>query len=459
MSVDRTTRVWRVGLLLLLGLAEVVAAQEETPENPLVNGRAPLAEPGLAFNAGVLYSDNVRRTPDEQMGGGVGTVGTTVNLVRTGTRLNYDLVGNLQWAHYFDNAYPHKLLGFFDGNALFGIVPHYFEWVAQESINQLTADPFAAPTPQDTSTASYFTTGPRGYVRFGMTTLILSGEYGNTRTSSASAAPGVGNVALDSNRYTGTATLRRALSSVNFVSLTGSLERVRFNNASETDYDRSQGYLSYDATSARTHVSMSAGYVHLHALANEINQQANRAPGGPTARFDARRQISSTSSIVVWASQEVADALDLSRTDIRTSVDGPTTVRIARSTPVRDRALSVGWYYKRGRNELLADARWTEEHSDADTQFNRTVETGGLKYQRRLWPVLNLRLHGTYDHERYDVAGVVTREIDWGAALTYKPRPAYAVAFRYDHYNRSSSVLSARFKETRIGVTFIYHVP
>jgi hypothetical protein len=458
MSKDRTTRVWRVGLLLLLGLADVVIAQEELPENPLVNGRAPLSEPGIAFNAGVLYSDNVRRTPDEQVGGGVGTVGTTVNLVRTGTRLNYDLIGNLQWAHYFDNAYPNKLLGFFDGNALFGIVPHYFEWVAQESINQLTADPFAAPTPQDTSTVSYFTTGPRGYVRFGMTTLILSGEYGKTQTSSASAAPGVGNVALDSNRYTGTATLRRVLSSVNFVSLTGSLERVRFNNESETDYDRSRAYLSYDATSARTHVSMSAGYVHLHALANGIDQQANRTPGGPTARFDAKRRISSTSSIFVLASQEVADALDLSRTDIRTSVDGPTTVRIARSAPVRDRALSVGWYYKRGRNELLTDVRWTEEHSDTDTQFNRTVESGEFKYQRRLWPVLNLRLYGTYDHERYDVAGIVTREIDWGAALTYKPRRAYAVAFRYDHYNRSSSVLSGRFRETRIGVTFIYHV-
>jgi hypothetical protein len=106
----------------------------------------------------------------------------------------------------------------------------------------------------------------------------------------------------------------------------------------------------------------------------------------------------------------------------------------------------------------LTDVRWTEEHSDADTQFNRTVESAGFKYQRRLWPVLNLRLHAAYDHERYDVAGVVTREIDWGAALTYKPRRAYAVAFRYDHYNRSSSVLSARFRETRIGVTFIYHV-
>src|ERR1700740_289252 len=99
MTQDRTVASGIRWLFLVLALSTAmgVRAQVDLNTNPI------LAQPGLSVGASVQYSDNVTRVPESATGDGVTTLFATVDLVRTGTRLDYNLIGNLQWADYFSN--------------------------------------------------------------------------------------------------------------------------------------------------------------------------------------------------------------------------------------------------------------------------------------------------------------------------------------------------------------------
>jgi hypothetical protein len=415
--------------------------------------RLPLQQPGLLFNVTALRSDNPLRLPDVKSPGEIASVGATVDLVRHGTRLDYDLIGDLRYTDYFDPRYPRKLLGYFNGQVLLGIVPQRISWSVQDSINQLTADPFSAPTPGNYTAANYFTTGPRVSLNLGaLTRLIVDAEYSRTSTLSQASVPnGFANSSLDSTRYSGTATLQRNLSSSTSVSLTGSAEEVLFDRAAYgNDYHNTDVYVGYSTATPRMRLTATLGYNKIHTFEQDS--------GAPTASIGIARRISVSSVVAVSVEQRYSDALNLLRYDVAAPTGLPPTYRLAQSEPIRNRSLYAAWTYELGRNSMVLSAGWRREEGKFDPEFNRNIRYASLQYLRRLRPTLSLLTNGVFQYEEYPQRGYRDQEFDAFVSLQYQPAPRCVLAARYEYFDRSSVPATGSFREVRIGLVFVYRV-
>jgi hypothetical protein len=442
---------------LALGLVPAVHAQvadfgANGNAGQQVNVRPLFAQPGLALGAGLFYSSNVLQAPVAQSGA-VAILRTILDLTRTGTRLDYDLTGNLQLADYLNANYPTKLLGFLDGSALLGIVPGAFQWTVRDTYTQLEGDPFQSPTAQSLTAVNYFSTGPRIMLHPSiLTTLTLSGNYGKTSTGYAAqqTAPG-GNVNLDSTRYSGEGVLQHALSKATSVSLTATTERVQFANSSvNPDYSLDAASVGYQVNGQRMHLLAALGYVQLRVPGEDFSE--------PTARLEIVRQTSPFTTVSLTASQQFEDALDLGREVVRSTTGQPFPNLIAEAGPIRDRNAGLAWTYQTVRNSLVLNTNWDREESDFDPTFNRTSIGGGARYLRRLRPTLTLDARVAYWHENFPVTQIRDTEWDAGLGLTYQPGLKESVTLRYDHFDRTASVQGDQFVESRIELTFLYRV-
>jgi Putative beta-barrel porin 2 len=455
-SSGRVVAAW-----LALGLVGAAQAQVADPgangnadqqlQQPL-NVRPLLAQPGLAFGAGVQYSSNVLRTAGSAQSGGIASLTSILDLMRTGTRLDYDLTGNLRLSDYINADYPTKLLGFLDGSAAFGIVPEVFQWTVRDTYNQLGGDPFQSPTPESSAAVNYFTTGPRIILHPGiLTTLTLSGTYGKTSTGYAAQQTAGGDEDLDSTRYSGEVRLKQALSGSTAVSVAATTERVEFANpAADTDYTLNSATVGYEAEGRRTHVDAALGYVQLRVTDENFSE--------PTAHLVILRRTSPFTTVALTASQQFEDALDLGRDAGRSPTGQPFPNLIAQAGAIRDRNAGLAWTYASVRNSLVINGNWDQEESEFDSTFNRTSVGGGVRYLRRLWATLSLDTSVAYWHENFEVSQIHDAETDAAIGLTYLVGRQESINLRYGHYDRRGSVPGDQFVESRVELSFLYRV-
>lgn len=441
-------------LVVCLSASAGVSAQGTQAPDIQVSTRPVMSQPGVYFDAVALRSDNIYRTPDARRSGEVASLGTAVDLIRQGGWLHYDLIGDLQWNRYLHATYPAKLLGFFDGSTVIGIVPGRFEWTAHETYSQLSGDPLQPVTPDTLVAANSFSTGPRLSVHPSvLTTLSLSGEYGKTSTGAGYVVNTV-KTDLNNSRYLGTAALQRALSAATVIALTGSHQRVRFDSRdlSSADYDSNSAYASYETSSVRTHLLMTGGY-----------KEVDLGPSGrkfrtPTGRLEVVRQISATSTVAFSAFQQLEEALELRSSDVRALTGEPVATRIFQPAPFLDRTVGAAWTYTRDRHTFALTANWSSEKSDFDPRFNRRVISGELRYRRQLRPTVSLNVRGGFFRDRYTVLGV--RDEDWHcqAGLAFEPGLRQSVILGYEYFDRRSSLAGVAFRETRIGLEFVHRI-
>jgi hypothetical protein len=421
-----------------------------------LNIQSLISEPGFYFGAGVQHSDNIQRTIDARQTGNIVTLATELNMHDQGPRLRYDLAGNLEWNRYLNGGYASKVLGYFDGKGTFAIVPSTFDWTVQETVNQLNADPLQAPTPNRFLTESYFSTGPQFYLRLGdFATAAFGGRYGRTSTGATETVRignvSVPNVDLSSNRYEGTGRLEHAFSRRTLISLNAASERVTYDNQIlNTDYTSNTGYLSYEMGGPRMSLLANAGYTHVDV--------GSRGEGIPIGRFELTRRVSPMATVVFSVSQELQDALELGRTDTRSPIGTVVAIRPVQPAPTRNRNVGSAVAYQLARNTFVLAVEGTDASSEFDPVYNRRIATVDVRYLRPLRPTIYVELHGTYLHERYRSLSISDQERLGDIAVSYRPGLRHWLTLRYEYYRRSSTLDAASFKESRIGVAFVYRV-
>src|SRR5690606_21025406 len=137
-------------------------------------------------------------------------------------RLRADVDVDVSYQHYFDDEFDDDLFGGIDGMLLLGLVPERIEWLIQENFGQTRIDPLGAVTPNNREDINHFTTGPDVTLRFGQaTSLRLSGRYSATDYETS---------VLDGTSRLGMLSLIRHLSPASALSLSGSHERVEYDD-------------------------------------------------------------------------------------------------------------------------------------------------------------------------------------------------------------------------------------
>lgn len=430
-------------------------SQDLTVTQPLDVGfdiGAATREPGIFFSVGALRSDNIQRTADSPQADELAHVGLTGDVRDSGPRFEYGLLADLEWADFVQKTFRNQVLGYLDGDAGLWIVPNTFRWTARETLNQLSGDPLQASTPGSLTLTSYFTTGPSLLLRPGaQMTIVLSGEYGRTDTGTAYLT-NQGRTNLNSNRYRGVATLEHGEPRVARIGVTAGAENVRYDRPelSTAAFDSRWLYASYEAGTTRNHMLLSAGYKQA-AL-------PQKTVGIPTFRIEIGAQITASSTLQFMGSQELADSLELGRSDLRSITGQAVETRALQIAPSRVLGAGAAWIFKRYRNQVTLTANWTKETSDFAPVFNRNSRSGEASYVRLLRPTIRLDLRVALYRDQYTLLHVTDKEWRADAGLSYRPSTRHSFSLRYQHFDRGSSQASTRFRENRIGLEFVVKI-
>ncbi len=286
-------------------LAHIPATQAETPpyaagvqETDDLTARIPANQAekltyAYGIDAGVGETDNVTLVSTDKISQTIAVADADFSLKQQSRLLNAEAKGSFSYLDFLQGTYSHELIGRLDGVARFALIPEKISWVLQEDFGQAQVDPFTPVTPTNRENVNYVSTGPDLDLRLGSLGFVdVTARYARTQYQTSP---------FDSNRFTGSIAVGRALSAGSTIALAGSTERVLFANTVEnTDFDRSSIYGRYEAQGARTELRVNLG-------ATKVDQ-GNESITGPFVKLQLSRKISSAAKLTFTAGRNLIDA-------------------------------------------------------------------------------------------------------------------------------------------------------
>jgi hypothetical protein len=317
----------------------------------------------------------------------------------------------------------------------------------RESYNRLLIDPVGAATPDNVERFNYFTTGPRFAVLFGSATeLSLDASYSVVSTQDQAAS--TLQTSLDSDRYQATLGLARAVSEVTKAGLSVTTQKVKYDEASASDYDRDEASVYYTSRIARTAISGELGVSRIRLT--------DDSPTGLLARIGLAHKISASSTVTLGVARQTADSADIVRSGSGAQRPGDAPILAATRDPFVDRTFSLGWEYARGRNNFGVDVFRTEEQYLVTTTRDRTLSGGGAYFERRLRPSLSFNVSARYQKEDLDQIGAGSKDTEGVIGLTWNAGVHLRIALQGELYKRTGTGGTSDYTENRIGVRFGY---
>jgi hypothetical protein len=409
-------------------------------------GRRALSEPDgrVEMRVGMLQSDNIERVEVNETDETVATVGLDIDYARDGSRLDFDVLADIDYVEYLEDTYDSQVLGYVDGHASFEATSR-FSWDAQATHGQLQRDPLAASSPDNLDSFTYLSTGPRLGLRLGQSNeLQLTGLYATTTYE------GQG---LDGDRYGGGAALVRTLGSSANLSLNADVQTVEFDDpiAALSNYDRQEAFLRYDVRGGRTTFFAEGGY-------SQIDSDLSGESGGALFRLEGSRRISPSSTISLNLAQQFSDAADFASTRLDQQSPVGSSLGLATRGAFEERTAEIAWQYQLSRTGVLVTYLHSDEDYEDAPEFNRSVSGAAVGFTRRLTPAVSLRLDARYQKEDYDNTDFETDEVDLSATLGYRFGTRGTISLRYDRSKRDASVPTSEYTENTIRLTFGYRV-
>ncbi len=434
-------------LASLIGATPLSAQMPVTTDRDFGTGRDTGSMVELSTE--LTRSDNIRRTSGPRVDDTMLMLGVTVDTARNGSRVDYVLTGDLDWYEFLDDTYDNRLLGYLDGGLTVDLVQERFVWGFRESFSQAVVDPLAAPTPDNLENINYFTTGPRLYLHLGRRlNLELHADYSATESDLPSSAFESG---IDSERYAAGFVLSRPLSPSSELSASLDFQRVEFDESDAFvfgDYDRYEALIGYSRQIGRTALSLALGSTRVDDGTDRWNNFL--------ARAELSRRISPSSSLVLRASQQTADAADIIRGTFDPARASTMGLRIASRDPFRERALGADWRFARARTSLAVGVTLTEEDHEAVPALDRSMYDIYVEIGRRLRPTVNFLVSGRYEREKFDESRFEDEEVEATVRLDWQLGPRVVASLHYDRLDRDSSDPTYSATENRVGIRFAF---
>lgn len=404
------------------------------------------AEVAYGVNAGVGQSDNIHRTATDEVDETIGTVGVYFGLKQESRRFTTNLFGDFSYLDYLDNTYDNEVVGSFGGELTAGIIPDRIEWFAVDSFGQTTTQVAAVVTPENRENVNFFSTGPRVTIGSGWLRTQLEGHYTNVAYETTE---------LDSERYGGGLSLIHDISAASSVALTGSYEDVDYSSDGNTDFERSEAFVRYKLTGARTELALDVGYTE---VSDEFSDSS-----GTLARLSVTRRTSPSSAVSLSLGRDFSDAgnifqqLQSQQVQQAEATTGTQPVQPL-SSPFVNKYVTVGWSYDRSRNGLALSATRFDETYEDDPLNDRTRTTYGLTARRDMRPTLQARLSADRTEEDYERPNQDFSELYLSATLSWSAGARTTIDFQYEFFDRDSDAVDGDFRENRFWIRASYGV-
>jgi hypothetical protein len=471
-------------LALLGGAAALAQEEEQTPGEPLTQpAQGPqFGQPGFGIegyetapnyvdlDVGAAYTDNAQLVSKHESSTLIGLAGLLVNYAYIGSNLNLILQGNVDWLHYFDNAFRNPLYGNFNGTAMWGHPTDLLQWVVRETFSDGQSNPLAAATPTAYEEINYFTTGPYVNFNFGaFERLTLFGLYSDMAFESSP---------FNSQTIDGGSTFTHKLTALSSVSLQADDAYTSYQDprtpaedeadAAQEEIPASSSYnlrsvrLFYNTDVARTRAEIAVGY-------SWEDYGTHQYSGSPLVMLDIGRVLSAYSTIYVRGTYGYSSFGDSLRNSLSGPLGGPsvvgaTSAEFATAAPFKDHEISVGWDFNRARTSFeLVGSVLRDDYVD-EPLFNSTGKIVTATLSRELLPTMWLRLTGLGSYYRYgDLDGRTTLASENVSLVRDFRRLGVSLYYQRNHQAYSGAanpagLATGAYVENRVGIQVYYDV-
>ena len=398
------------------------------------------AQAVLDADLGLEYSDNITRVPTDEQTESVGVARLTLGYEVMRPRLEGRVGADLQYRRYLDNTYDNEVLG--GANALlnWSIVPEHLLWVVEDNYGQIAGDRQLPDTPDNREDFNYFSTGPDVRLPLGARTVAeVSGRWSDIyyETSPQGSESALGRLGLV-----------RLLTTESSASINASVEKIRYDEGFD-DYRITEGYARYEATGARTTLSVDGGYT--------TAEHGEKSSSGPLLRLDLARVITSRSTFTVRAGTEFADtaqAFRLSQTAAGVSPQDQDTV--AATDVFRIYYAYLGLRTERERTSFDVTIYGHEELHETSKELDRERVGLGFGWSRHLSPRMDLSVRADYGKEKFDLDDFIFDEWSAGAALGWRLTNSVSLRLSVDHFDGDGDGTVRDYEENRafLGVRY-----
>ena len=408
----------------------------------------------LGIDVGVGASDNIYEVQSPKTSEIMPTAGFDIALHREGTTVGADLNGLFSYYDYVHRSYSNQVFGRFDGVVKLSLVPERVVWVVQEDFGEATLNLFRPGTPDNLEHVNFISTGPDFSLRLGEQGFLrLGARYANVHYQTSP---------LDSNRVSENLALGRQLSANSEVSLNVDAEQIRFDNTTQptvvnglifppnSNFDRREAYLRYEARGARTTLSVDAGV-------SESDESAGWHSKGLFV-LSLARALSPHTKLTLSAGQQLTDAAEGFR-NLQPGAAGGIVIAPVAGTygSYAARYLSGGWRFDRERTTIVFSERYEDDAYVTNSLLSAKRNDLQLNVGRRLTPAVGVQLVGSVEHTSYYNQDFDSNDHRVGAALVMQPARKVEIRFLYDHLWRTASgAASSTFEENRVFLLATY---
>ena len=416
-------------------LAVLLATGAQAPQAAELTG---------ALNAGVGTSDNLLRTPDNQLDTTIAFVGAEFGYVETGSRLTANIVVNADYLTYDESSIDNELIGGASAFVDYFFVEEVFWLNAQYNFGQQVFDPLTPIRPDNREDVSFVTAGPGLSLPFGdHNSLDIEANYSTVRYELR---------ANDNDRINLELGLSRDVGEGKTISLIGSEEQVRFSDeVINPDFNRQEAFIRWSSVSVRNVIDIDVGYSELEL------EDLSRQSSGSVFRFDWTRIVSPSTTLTFGAGSRFSDQGDIFRFAQNTSFDiRETEDVIGTATPFRNNFFNATYLLERERTTITVAARWSQEDYEEENTFDRDVGRLNASVSRQLSRKITGELSLIYSQRSFDTLNRDDDDMLWELSFGYQFNPALSAALSYQRLDRNSTLAIDEFGENRIFLTFSY---
>jgi len=421
--------VGAVGIVAFLAISVSAQAEEKTAE----------------FGVGVGSSDNIFKTPDNEVQETIYSALANFSVFSDTGRLQTDTFGQLAYMDYQDGSFDSEVVGGFLSLNTLRFVPNRFAWVINDNFGQRANNPLTPVTPANRENVNFFRTGPVfDFAPEGRNTARLELLYSRVDYEESNS---------DNSRFGGNFTLGRELSRGQNLALVVGTESIEFDDSTGAmDFDRTAAFLRYHVLGNQTTINVDLGTSRVESDTEDSS--------GLLFRLSFDRNLSTYGALRLIAGTNYSDEGNVFRLfqDELREVD-LTEDAVNNPDPFINTYVSGLYTFDDGRNLVRLTLGWNQSDFKGDTQSqaqDREVVLANFRVQRdfstSVFGGFRLRYRSrdfTYLENSTDAFSATAN-----IGLRFGPRTSIGLVYQYQ--TRDDTDVNAEYDENRYFLTMTY---
>ena len=390
---------------------------------------------------GIGASDNIARTPQNELDETITSVGFSFGVTEQTNTLDLDVRSQFDYVDYSDGTFDSELIGGLNGSATITLIDERLRWVIKDIFGQSLFDPLQPERPKNREDVNFFTTGPTLSLNpASRNPIILDLRYSRVDFETRPN---------DNDRLSLALSVGREISRASTLSLNLNATRVEFDNELTAPVELYEAFGRFETTGNRSTLGIDIGY-------NEV-EFAGSNGDGILARVDYTRETSVNGTFSVSGGSQFSEQGDIFRfyRDITNNLTNTSDITDS-PAPFQNNFFALSYILDQERYSIVTSIDWNQEDYKDGQGIDRDIFRGNLIFRREVSRKVFAGANIRFQRREFKYLDRRDDDLILGLNIGYRLSDGFDISFEYQHFQRNSITAGADFTENRAFVRFSY---